>query len=280
MAALTINSTVAMNDSNRIPLLGFGVFQLDDPAVCEAAVSAALQAGYRHIDTALKYGNEQWVGRAIAASDVAREEIFLTTKATFDHDPEAIRAGLADSLRRLQTEYVDLFLIHWPMDDQGLPGAWETLQQLQADGRCRSIGVSNITVRRFEEVVFRHSERVPAVNQIELHVYNQQTELVEYCLRKGMVVEAYSAIAQGKRLARPGEALAAVAASHNKSVAQVMLRFLVQQGIVTLVKSATPARIRENIDIFDFELDDGQMAALRGLDEGLFVREWAPEGYY
>lgn len=280
MSTLTIDSTVTMNDGNRIPLLGFGVFQLDDPAICEGAVSTALEAGYRHIDTALKYGNEAYVGRAITQSAVPREDIFLTTKASFEQSPEAIRAGFANSLECLQTDYVDLFLIHWPMDDETLPGAWETLQRMQEEGLCRSIGVSNMTRRRFEEVIFAHSDRVPAVNQIELHVYNQQRELVDYCRGKGMVMEAYSSIAQGKRLAQPGEALADIAAQHGKSVVQVMLRFLVQQDIVTLAKSATPARIRENIDIFDFTLDDQQMAAIGKLNEDFFVRDWAPEGYY
>jgi len=280
MGALTIDSTVTMNDGNRIPLLGFGVFQLDEPSVCERAVLTALEAGYRHIDTALKYGNEASVGRALTRSAVAREDVFLTTKASFDQSPEAIRAGFANSLECLQTDYVDLFLIHWPMEDETLPGAWETLQRMQAEGLCRSIGVSNMTLRRFEEVLFKHSSRIPAVNQIELHVYNQQRELVDYCRNKGMVLEAYSSIAQGKRLAQPGKALTDIAARHGKSVVQVMLRFLVQQDVVALVKSATPARIRENIDIFDFALDDEQMGAVGDLNEDFFVREWAPDGYY
>ncbi len=280
MGTLAIDSTVPLNDGQPIPLLGFGVFQLDEPSICETAVLTALQAGYRHIDTALKYGNEASVGRAITQSDVARKDIFLTTKASFEQSPEAIRTGFANSLERLQTDYVDLFLIHWPMEDETLPGAWETLQQMQAEGLCRSIGVSNMTMRRFEEVIFKHSDKIPAVNQIELHVYNQQSELVDYCRNKGMVLEAYSSIAQGKRLAQPGKALTDIAAQYGKSVVQVMLRFLVQQDIVTLVKSATPARIRENIDIFDFALDDEQMAAVRNLNEDFFVRDWRPEGYY
>lgn len=280
MAELSMDSTVEMNDGNRIPLLGFGVFQLSEPAGCETAILAALEAGYRHIDTAFAYRNEQQVGNAIAASGIPRDRIFVTTKSAFDHNAGKIREVFAGSLERLRTDYVDLFLIHWPLNDEGLPGAWETLLRMKEEGLCRSVGVSNITVRRFEEVIFKHNDKVPAVNQVELHVYNQQPGLVDYCRGKGMVLEAYSPIARGKRLPDPGRALVDIAARHGKSVAQVMLRFLVQQGIVTLVKSQTPARIRENADIFDFVLNDEQMAAIKALNEDCFVREWEPDGYY
>src|SRR5210317_1327603 len=149
MNKLNIDSRVTMNDGNQIPLLGFGVFQLDDPEVCEAAVQAALNAGYRHIDTAFVYNNEEQVGNAIAASGVPREEIFLTTKSAFDHSEAKIREVFTGSLERLKTDYVDLFLIHWPLDDATLPEAWETLIKLKDEGVCRSIGVSNISVKRF-----------------------------------------------------------------------------------------------------------------------------------
>lgn len=280
VSALTIRSTITMNDGNQIPRLGFGVFQLDDPAVCRDAVLAALDAGYRHIDTALKYGNEGYVGNALAATSVPREDIFLTTKASFDQAPDAIRAGLADSLELLQTDYVDLFLIHWPMEDETLPGAWETLVELRETGQCRSIGVSNMSIRRFEEVFFPHTEVMPAVNQIELHVYNLQQKLVDYCVARGMVMEAYSSLAQGRRFEDPGQALVDIAEPCGKSVPQVMIRFLLQLDIVALVKSKTPQRISENADVFDFELTEEQMTALKALDNGLLVREWEPEGYY
>lgn len=281
MTDLSITSAVKMSDGNLIPILGFGVFQLDDPAVCEASVETALDAGYRHVDTAFKYGNEAPVGNAIERSAVAREDVFLTTKTVMDDQtPGHIKEEFARSLERLKTGYVDLLLIHWPPVDALLPAAWDALAELKASGTCRSIGVSNMSVQRFDEVFFKHTDLVPAVNQVELHVYNQQPELVDYCRQKGMALEAYMALAQGARLANPGKALVDIAARHGKSVVQVMLRFLAQQDIVTLVKSQTPERIKENAAIFDFCLNDEDMAALKQLDEGLFIQEWTPDGHY
>ncbi len=280
MSELTINSTATMNDGNTIPLLGFGVFQLDDPAVCEEAVQAALETGYRHIDTAFVYNNEEQVGNAIQSSGIPREDIFLTTKSAFDHSEAKIREVFSGSLERLKTDYVDLFLIHWPLDDTTLPEAWETLIKLKEEGLCRSIGVSNISVRRFDEVIFKNSDVVPAINQMELHVYNQQRDLVEYCREKGIVMEAYSPLAQVKKLSDPGQALQDAASRHGKTVAQVMIRFLLQQGIVALPKSQTPSRIQQNADVFDFALSDEDMTALKALECGFLAREWEPDGYY
>jgi len=272
---------VELNDGNAIPCLGFGVFQLDDQKACEEAVLAALEAGYRHVDTAFKYGNEAYVGNAVEQSPVPREDIFLTTKTVMDDQtPDNIKDEFARSLERLRTDYVDLLLIHWPPADDQLPKAWETLVDLKASGRCRSIGVSNMSLRRFEEVFFKHTEVVPAINQVELHVYNRQQALVDYCTGKGMVLAAYMSLAQGQRFDNPGQPLVDIAEQCGKSVPQVMLRYLLQQGIVTLVKSKTPSRIRENADVFDFELSGEQMTALDTLDEGLFIQEWKPEGYY
>jgi diketogulonate reductase-like aldo/keto reductase len=224
--------------------------------------------------------NETQVGNAIGASGIPRDDIFVTTKTVFDHDPARIRDVFAGSLERLQTDYVDLFLIHWPVSDEGLPGAWETLLRMKDEGLCRSVGVSNITVRRFEEVLLKHSRSVPAVNQVELHVYNQQPDLVNYCRGKGMVLEAYSPLAQARRLSDPGRPLTEIAEQCGKTVAQVMLRFLVQQGIVTLVKSQTPSRIRENAAIFDFALSGEQVASIKAMNENASIRTWEPEGYY
>lgn len=280
MSELTIKSTATMNDGNQIPLMGFGVFQLDDPAVCEAAIGAALEAGYRHIDTAFVYENEEQVGNAIAASGIPRDEIFLTTKSAFDHSEAEIRKVFAGSLERLKTDYVDLFLIHWPLDDATLPEGWETLIRMKEEGLCRSIGVSNISVKRFEDVIFKNNDVVPAINQMELHVYNQQQELVDYCKGKGMVMEAYSPLAQVKKLSDPGQALLGAASAHGKSVAQVMIRFLLQNGIVVLPKSQTPSRIQENADVFDFALSEDEMASLKALECGFLAREWEPDGYY
>lgn len=281
MSELKIDSTVTLNDGNAVPCLGFGVFQLDDRAICEEAVLAALDAGYRHIDAAFKYGNEAFVGNALGRSPVAREDVFLTTKTVMDNQtPEHIKDEFARSLERLKTDYVDLLLMHWPPHDDLLPDAWEALVALKQTGTCRSIGVCNMTLRRLQDVFFKHTDVVPAVNQVELHVYNRQQELADYCTDKGTTMEAYSSLARGKRFDNPGQALVDVAAQCGKRVPQVMLRYLLQLGIVTLVKSQTPSRIRENADIFDFELSDDQMAALKTLDSGLFIRDWEPEGYY
>lgn len=281
MPELSIKSTANLNDGNTIPRLGFGVFQLDDSDACETAVLSALDAGFRHIDAALKYGNEGYVGNALAKSGIPREELFLTTKTDMDDmSPAGIKAGFAGSLDRLQTDYVDLFLIHWPMTDDVVPAAWDALVELRETGKCRSIGVCNFSVERFEKVFFPHTDIIPAVNQVEMHVYNRQQELTDYCRSKGMLMESYSSLARGARFGNPGDALVKISEDCGKSVPQIMLRYLLQLGIVVLVKSQTPKRIKENADVFDFELNDEQMTALKSLDEGLLVRDWAPDGYY
>mgnify|MGYP000666378203 CR=1 FL=1 len=278
IGGLTAHSTLTLNDGGAIPMLGFGVFQIASGDACENAVSEALAAGYRHIDTAWIYRNEASVGKAIARSGIPRKDLYLTTKTPFDLSPEKIRAEFAQSLEKLQTDYVDLYLIHWPMADPPLQGAWETLQALKADGRCRSIGVSNFTIRRFEEAFLKPGVPIPAVNQFEAHVFNFDTKLVDYCRAKGMVVEAYSPLARGQKMAHP--VLDKIAAAHGKSNAQVMIRFLLQKSVVVLPKSVTPSRIRENINVFDFELTDEQMRALEGLNEGLVIQDWRPQNYY
>lgn len=272
-------STVPLNDSRHIPLLGFGVFQMKDAAECERAVLDALEAGYRHLDTAWVYGNEQSVGNALAQSGLPRRDYYLTTKADFDLNPAKIRATFAGSLERLRTDYVDLFLIHWPFGDE-LSEAWAVLEELKAAGQCRSIGVSNFTIKRFEKAFFPKAKTMPAVNQIEYHVYNQQRALVEYCQQKGMEIEAYSVLTRGNRLAEPDPVLAQIAAAHGKTVPQVMIRYVLQKGIVALVKSATKSRIIENAAVFDFELSADQMRQLDGLNSNLVVQDWFPQGYY
>jgi diketogulonate reductase-like aldo/keto reductase len=277
---LSPGSTLPLPDGHRIPLLGFGVFQMQDGAACERAVLDALAAGYRHIDTAWVYGNEQFVGHALARSGLPRRDYFLTTKTDFELKPAKIRATFAASLDKLRTNYVDLLLIHWPFADQDLPAAWAVLEELQAAGQCRSIGVSNISVARFEKAFFPKVKTLPAVNQIEFHVYNQQRELVEYCRAKGMAIEAYSVLTRGHRLAQPDPVLAAIAAATEKTVPQVMIRYVLQKGIVALVKSVTKSRIIENADVFDFELSAEQMQQLDGLNRNLVVQDWFPKGYY
>ncbi len=276
---LTIRSTKQLNDGQQIPLLGFGVFQIKAPRQCEQAVLDALAAGYRHIDTAWVYGNEQFVGNALAQSGLPRRDYYLTTKADFDLNPAKIRATFAASLEKLRTDYVDLFLIHWPFGDD-LSEAWAVLEELKAAGQCRSIGVSNFTIARFEKAFFPKVKTIPAVNQIEYHVYNQQRELVDYCRAKGIEIEAYSVLTRGHRLAQPDPVLAAIAAATKKTVPQVMIRYVLQKGIVALVKSVTKSRILENADVFDFTLSDAQMKQLDNLNQNLVVQDWFPKGYY
>lgn len=275
---LTLQSTARMNDGHRIPMLGLGVFKMDEAAECVRAVRWAIDAGYRHIDTAFVYENEEYVGEAVAGCGVPREELFLTTKTPFDHDPARIREVFEQSLRKLRTDYVDLYLIHWPLKDEGLPGAWETLQQLKDEGRCRSIGVSNFTVARFEQAFLPEVSTVPAVNQIELHVFKQQTDLLDFCRSKDIVVEAYSPLARALKMDQPD--LARIADEHGKSPAQVMIRWCLQEGAVVIPKSSHEARIRENADVFDFSLSESEMATLAGLDEGFDALEWRPRGFY
>ena len=274
---MTLDTTVTLNDGNEIPILGFGTFQIDDGPECEQAVLHALEVGYRHIDTAHVYGNEASVGRAISGSDVPRDELFVTTKTPFDLSPSNIRQVLGQSLEKLQTDYVDLYLIHWPMTDE-LAVPWETLVELRQEGKCRSIGVSNFTVRRFEEAFQPDISTLPAVNQVECHVFNQRPDIVEFCREKGIEIEAYSPLTRGQRMSHP--VVTEIAASHGKAAPQVMIRWLLQKGIVTIPKSSNPDHIRQNADIFDFALSEEQMRRLDELDEGLEVQDWHPKGFY
>jgi diketogulonate reductase-like aldo/keto reductase len=266
-----------MNDGNAIPLLGFGVFQLAEGDVCERSVLDALEAGYRHIDTAMVYKNEASVGRAIEKSGLPRKEIFLTTKSPFDHKAESVRNGFQQSLDKLRTDYVDLYLIHWPLSDN-LAEAWGVFEELKAKGRCRSIGVSNFTVARFEKAFFPVTKTVPAVNQIELHIFNQRPELVDYCRQKGMILEAYSPLGRGACVEHP--ALKDIAAAHGKSPAQILIRWCVQSGFVALPKSQNKDRIIENANVFDFELSDNEMRRVKAMDEALETQNWHPQGFY
>ncbi len=274
---LSLETCVQLNDGNRIPLLGFGVFEVQPGGECERAVSAALETGYRHIDTALVYRNEASVGAAVAQSGIPREDLFITTKTPFELVPDRIREAFQGSLERLQIDYVDLYLIHWPVTDELAP-AWETLQDLRSEGRCRSIGVSNFTVPRFDNAFLPRVSTLPAVNQVECHVFNQQCELRRYCESKGIAVEAYSPLTRARRLDDP--TVRRIAAECEKSVPQVMIRYLLQQGVVTLARSASPDHIRQNADVFDFSLTPEQMRRLDALNEDMEVQDWHPKGFY
>jgi 2,5-diketo-D-gluconate reductase A len=259
--------SVRLNNGVEIPQFGFGVFQIT-PRTTADAVRAALDADYRHIDTAQMYGNEEGVGRAVADSGLPRDEVFVTTKldnGRHGHD-EAVKA-LDESLDRLGMEQVDLFLVHWPRPaEDRYVETWQAFEELLADGKTRAIGVSNFTVAHLERLAAETST-VPAVNQIELHPRFGQAELRGYHREHGIATEAWSPIAQGGELLRD-ERLAALAAKYGKTPAQVVLRWHVQLGNIVFPKSVHPARMRENIDVFDVELSDEDMAAIGELDTG------------
>jgi diketogulonate reductase-like aldo/keto reductase len=247
---------IELNDGRKIPQLGFGTF-----GVRQAAVEAALAAGYRHIDTASAYGNETDVGRALRASGLPRDEVFVTTKLwNSEHgDP---RRALEQSLARLELDAVDLYLIHWPMD--GWATTWEALVELQADGLARSIGVSNFTRGHLDRLL-DGNDVVPALDQIELtpFLYGSSRETIERCLEAGIVVEAYSPLARGRRMDHP--VLTRIAERHGKNAAQVLVRWCIEHGFAAIPRSSRPERIRGNGDVFDFALDAAEMAELDGL---------------
>ncbi|MGW5927485.1 aldo/keto reductase [Streptomyces anulatus] len=259
--------TVTLNSGVTIPQLGFGVFQVPDDETT-AAVSAALEAGYRSIDTAAIYGNEVGVGRALAASGIPREELFVTTKLwNADQGYDATLAAFDASLAKLGLDYVDLYLIHWPTPAHDLyPESWRALEKLAADGRIRAAGVSNFQPAHLRRLL-ETGTLVPAVNQIELHPGLQQAELRAFHAEHGIATEAWSPLAQGALLKE--KALVSIAERHGKSPAQVVLRWHLQLGNVVIPKSVTPERIRQNIDVFDFELSAADMDAVAALDRGM-----------
>ena len=264
---MTPASTRTLLDGNDIPLLGFGTWPLDDAEAC-VAVGAALRAGYRLIDTAARYENETGVGRAVAAEGIPRAELFVTTKLRgAQHGYDRTVAGLDESLARLGLEYVDLYLIHWPLPGVGLfVDSWRALVDLRAAGKVRSIGVSNFTARHIEALV-EGTGVLPVVNQIELHPDFAQPRMRAWHDARGIVTEAWSPLgAHTDLLSDP--TIAAIAAGHGRTPAQIVLRWHVQIGAVPIPKSADPERMRQNLAVFDFELGGDDMAALNGLDRG------------
>jgi len=259
---------ITLNDGHEIPQLGFGVFQIPPDETAEA-VKVALDAGYRHIDTAEMYGNEQGVADGIAAAGLDRADVYITSKLnnTF-HEPDAARKAMAGTLEKLGSDYVDLFLIHWPLPTLyggDYVSTWNTMIEFQKAGYARSIGVSNFQVAHLERLA-AETDVVPAVNQIELHPYFHNAAVAAYGKEHGIDTEPWSPIAQGRVLGDP--VLTEIAAAHGKSTAQVVLRWHIQLGYIVFPKSTTPARIRENFDIFDFELTPADMAAIGALDKG------------
>lgn len=257
--ALTLNNGVEM------PVLGFGVYQVP-PEETEVAVSAALEAGYRHIDTAAAYQNEEAVGRAIRVSGVARSEIFVTTKLWIQRPGEQrTRDAFHRSLDRLGTEYVDLYLIHQPLGDYY--SAWRAMEGLAGEGLTRAIGVSNFHPDRLVDLI-AHNDVVPAVDQIEIHPFHQRVDDHAVLREHGVQAEAWGGFAEGRNGLFGNEVLAGIGDAHGKSVAQVVLRWLVQREIATIPKTVRPERMAENLDVFDFALDDEQMAQITTLETG------------
>ena len=267
MTATTI-PTIELNDGASIPQLGFGVFQIPPPETARAT-EAALEAGYRHIDTAEMYGNERGVGEAVRASGLDRDEVFITSKLNNGfHEPDAARREFDRTLAALGMDHVDLFLIHWPLPMHyggDFVSTWKTLEEFKADGRARSIGVSNFEIAHLERIL-AESDTVPAVNQIEAHPYLRNDAVRTFGESHGIATEAWSPIAKGQVMDDP--VIAAIADELGRTPAQVTLRWHVQRGSIVFPKSTTPARIEENMHIFDFELSADQMAQVDGLDRG------------
>ena len=259
---------ITLNDGRKIPQLGFGVFQID-PDETATAVNQALEIGYRHIDTAEMYKNEAGVGDAIRGSELDRDEIWVTSKLNNGfHEPDDARQAMAGTLEALGLDAVDLFLIHWPLPTQydgDFVSTWKVMEEFKADGRARSIGVSNFQIPHLERLA-AETDTVPAVNQIEVHPYFTNHEVAEYCADHGIAVESWSPIAQGGVLEDP--VIKEIADRVGKSTAQVTLRWHIQHGYIVFPKSTTPERIKENFQLFDFELTSDDIDALDGLDKG------------
>jgi 2,5-diketo-D-gluconate reductase A len=265
---MTTVPTIKLNDGHDIPQLGFGVFKVD-PDEAERIVSDALEAGYRHIDTAAIYGNEVGVGRAIAASGVPRDELFITTKLwSSDQGTQSAFDAIDLSLAKLQLESVNLYLIHWPRPDMDkYLESWLALEQMRDDGRATSIGVSNFHEAHLEKII-AGSSTVPAVDQLELHPTFQQRELRAFGAEHGMAIESWGPLGQGKYDLFGMPAIADAAAAHGVTPAQVVIRWHLQSGIIVFPKTNDADRMRENFDVFGFELLAEEMAAIDALDAG------------
>ena len=258
--------TVTLNNGMEMPRIGYGVFRMKNPEECEEAVVQAIQSGYRLIDTAAAYENEEAVGRAIRRCGVPREELFITTKLWItDTSYEGAKRGFARSMERLGLDYVDLYLIHQPYNDYY--GAWRALEELYAEGKAHSIGVDNFTQDKLADFLFWNKVK-PAVNLVECNAFFQREDDRLYMESKNIQMQAWSPLAAGQGRLLENETLRTIATTHNKSVAQVVLRWLVQRNIVPLVKSANPQRMKENLDIFDFALTDAEMQQIAALDTG------------
>ncbi|WP_312094204.1 aldo/keto reductase [Niallia sp.] len=262
----SLKSTTTLHNGVEMPWLGLGVFLVKDGEEVVNSVKAALEVGYRSIDTAAVYKNEEGVGKAIAESNVPREELFITTKVwNADQGYEATLAAFDVSMKKLGLDYLDLYLIHWPLPSQGkFVETWRALEKLYKDGRVRAIGVSNFKVHHLEEVI-ANNEIVPMVNQVEYHPRFNQRELHDFCKKHSIQLEAWSPLMQGGLLEEP--TLVGIAKKYNKSTAQIIIRWDIQTGVVTIPKSVKAHRIAENADVFDFELSKEDMNKINGLNQ-------------
>ncbi|HVJ16436.1 MAG TPA: aldo/keto reductase [Polyangiaceae bacterium] len=255
---------VVLNNGVKMPLLGFGVFQVTDLAECERSVEDALRVGYRLIDTAASYHNEGAVGAALRNCGIAREDLFITTKLwVADAGYEKTKKAFDRSMKLLGLDVLDLYLIHQPYGD--VHGSWRAMQELHREGRIRAIGVSNFHPDRVMDLIV-FNEIAPAVNQIETHPFNQQIEAQAFLKENGVQIEAWAPFAEGKNGIFQNEVLRSIGAKHGKSIAQVILRWLLQRGVVAIPKSVRKERMVENVAVFDFELDDAEMGAIAALD--------------
>ena len=256
--------TIKLNNGVEVPILGFGVFQITDPTECERSVVDAIQAGYNHIDTAASYLNEEAVGRGIKQSGVAREKLFITTKLWIQRNGyEGTIKAFENSLKRLQLDYIDLYLIHQPYGD--VYGEWRAMEDLYREKKIRAIGVANFQPDRIMDLMI-HNEITPAVNQIEVNPFNQQIDTQKFLQENNIQVEAWAPFAEGRNNIFRNELLLSIAAKYKKSVAQAILRWLSQRGIVVLSKSVRKERMMENISVLDFELSTDDMTAITTLD--------------
>lgn len=261
-------TAVALNNGHKMPIFGLGTYRAQGPAAVEA-VKAAIRAGYRHVDTAAFYCNEKEVGEAIRECGVPREEIFVTTKMWYtEHGYESARKAFNDSYKKLGLEYIDLYLIHWPgtsNDSKENPKTraetWRALEEIYAEGKVKAIGVSNYTIRHLQEMM--NFKVRPAVNQVEFHPLLFQKDLMEFCNKNGVVLQAYSPLGKGKLLTQP--VVVEVAKKYSKSPAQILIRWGLQHNVVEIPKSASEKRVSENADIFDFEISDEDMQKLNSL---------------
>lgn len=260
----SLASTTTLHNGIEMPWFGLGVFKVEEGQEVEASVKMAIHAGYKSIDTAAIYKNEEGVGKAIRESDVPREELFITTKVwNADQGYDSTLKAFDESMEKLGLEYLDLYLVHWPVKGKYVD-TWKALEKLYKDGKVRAIGVSNFQIHHLQDIL-EVAEVKPMVNQVEYHPKLSQVELLNFCKENEIQLEAWSPLMQGQLL--ENEVLKEIAASHDKSVAQVILRWDLQNGVVTIPKSVKEHRIKENADIFDFELSGEEMQKIHGLNE-------------